>query len=89
MTLRPPRLREVRRFALHLGPDERRLHLLIEFKDGERAEMGPFDREALMSMIGAKVGHGALAPVALLADPENDTLRLAYDGYRDEHHVKG
>ena len=85
---RPSKLRRVARYALHMGPDERRLHLLIEFASGGRAAMGPFDREALTDLLRtARTLDRNGDRAVLMADPDNDTLRVAFDGYADEHHA--
>ena len=81
-SLPPAKLRRVERFAMQMGPDERRLFLLVEFAGGEHTTMGPFDRDALISVI-ATFGTRQ-ADAAMLVDPETDTIRIAYDGFTDE-----
>ena len=89
MVLRPSRLRRVARYALHMGPDERRLHLMVELAEGGRAAMGPFDREALTDLLRtARTLDRNGDRAVLLVDPDSDTLRVAFDGYADEHHVQ-
>lgn len=83
-SLPPAKLRRVERYALQMGPDERRLFLLVEFAGGEQATMGPFDREALVGLIAVFGTRYAGVDVALLADPDADTLRVAYDGFTDD-----
>ena len=84
-TLPPARLREVERYAIQMGPDERRLFLLVEFADGEQATMGPFDRDALIGVLATFGTRYAGIDVKLLVDPEADVIRLAYDGFTDGH----
>ena len=89
MVLRPSRLRRVARYALHMGPDERRLHLLVEFAGGGSAAMGPFDREALTGLLRtARTLDRSGDRATLLVDPDSDTVRIAFDGYRDDHHAE-
>ena len=83
------RLRKVARYAMQMGPDERRVWLLIEFEDGEKAQMGPFDRDALIGMLATLGTRHAGAEVAMYVDPENDGLRIALDGYTDGQVVDG
>ena len=89
MVLKPSNLRRVARYALHMGPDERRLHLMVEFAGGGRAAMGPFDREALTDLLRtARTLDRSGDRATLLVDPEADTVRIAFDGYHDEHHAE-
>ena len=82
-SLPPAKLRRVERYAMQMGPDERRLFLLVEFAGGEQATMGPFARDALIGLIATFGTRYAGVDVVLLADPETDTLRIAYDGFTD------
>lgn len=81
------RLRRVVRHALQMGPDERRLFLLVEFENGERATMGPFDRDALIGLVATFGTRYAGIDVAMWVDPEADTIRIAYDGFADDQVV--
>lgn len=69
---------------MQMGPDERRVWLLVEFEDGERARMGPYDREALIGMIAIFGTRQVGVDVAMYVDPEHDALRIAFDGFVDE-----
>ena len=76
-------LRQVARYALEMGADERRVFVLLEFEDGSRARMGPRDRDATIGLIAMYGARAAGVDVAMFADPESETIRLAYDGYRE------
>ena len=67
-----------------MGPDERTLFLLVELENGEKATMGPFDRDALIGLAATFGTRYAGIDVAMLVDPDADTIRIAYDGYTDE-----
>lgn len=79
------RLRKVTRYAMQTTPDQRRLYLLVDLEDGGRATMGPFDREALIGLLAVFGTRYAGVDVALLVDPETDTIRIAFDGFSDEN----
>ena len=87
-SLPPAKLRRVERYAMQMGPDERRLFLLVEFAGGEQATMGPFDRDALIGVIATFGTRDAGVDVALLADPQTDSIRIAYDGFTDDQVAK-
>lgn len=84
LSLPTAKLRRVHKHAMQMGPDERRTWLLIEFADGEQATMGPFDRDALLGMIAMIATQQGGADPAFYADPEADSLRIAWDGFADD-----
>ena len=53
-----------------MGPDERTLFLL--------------DRDALIGLVATFGTRYAGIDVAMLVDPNADTIRIAYDGFTDE-----
>ena len=82
-SLPPAKLRRVERHAMQMGPDERRAWLLVEFAGGEQATLGPYDRESLLGMVAMVTTREAGPDLAFYADPETDSLRVAWDGFTD------
>ena len=83
------KLRKVVRHAMQMGPDERRVWLLVEFEDASQALMGPFDRDALIGMVATFGTRYAGVEVAMYVDPDSDGLRIAFDGFTDDQVIDG
>ena len=72
---------------MQMGPDPRRLWLLVELEDGGKHELGPYERDALIGLIATFGTRYAGVDVKLLVDPDTDAIRIAYDGYTDGQSV--